>query len=148
MYSRYTGYRPFVPLENTLSRSVGVAEPEETTRILSSITETAAPTVTAPPQQQKGLLEGLLGLSGNKNKHHGGHQSGNILGNLVNGDALGSIAGLLRSGSGGISKILKNFSIEWDSGDILLALILLFLSLESDDDEILILLGLMLVMGF
>jgi hypothetical protein len=141
------GYRPFVPLENTLSRSIGVVESDEEPEPLHEIPQ-PAPVETAPPVRQKGLLEGLLGLGGNKNRQHSGQSNGSILGNLASGDTLGSIAGLLRSGGGGISKILNNFSIEWDSGDILLALILLFLSLESDDDEILILLGLMLVMGF
>jgi hypothetical protein len=95
-------------------------------------------------QKPRGLLDGLLGGGRRRDNPPGG----SLLGNLAGGDPLGGIAGLLRSGGGGISKILKNFSIEWDSGDILLALILLFLSLESDDDEILILLGLMLVIGF
>ena len=39
-------------------------------------------------------------------------------------------------------------AVDWDAGDILMVLILIFLSLESDDDEILVLLGLALVLGF
>ena len=154
MYSRYTGYRPFVPLDNMLSRSVVVEEPlvevSEPTVPLAAITSSPPQQhhQHQTPQQQKSLLDGLLGGLGGGKKHGHHSQSGGMLGNLMNGDALGGIAGLLRSGGGGISKLLKNFSIEWDSGDILLALILLFMSLESDDDEILILLGLMLVMGF
>ncbi len=58
--------------------------------------------------------------------------------------------GFLRGGGLGksFSGLLKNFRIDWDSGDILLILILLFLSMEGDDDELLIIMALALIMGF
>lgn len=48
---------------------------------------------------------------------------------------------------GGLGGLVRNLKLDWDSGDILLVLIILFLSTESDDTEIIILLGLLLVMG-
>jgi hypothetical protein len=54
--------------------------------------------------------------------------------------------GILGSLGEGIGGFLKNLKLDWDSGDILLILIILFLSTESDDTEILILLALLLIM--
>jgi hypothetical protein len=51
-------------------------------------------------------------------------------------------------GNGGLSGILKNLKLDdLDTGDILLMLILLFLFLESDDEELIITLALMLIIG-
>ncbi|MDR3207117.1 MAG: hypothetical protein LBT60_02180 [Oscillospiraceae bacterium] len=47
----------------------------------------------------------------------------------------------------GIGRFLQNFRVDWDAGDILLILIMLFLLQEGDDEEILITLGLTLFMG-
>jgi hypothetical protein len=52
--------------------------------------------------------------------------------------------GILSSLGEGIGGFLRNLKLDWDSGDILLILIILFLSVESDDTEILILLALLL----
>ncbi|MCL2030280.1 MAG: hypothetical protein FWG93_01915 [Oscillospiraceae bacterium] len=45
----------------------------------------------------------------------------------------------------GIGGLLRGLKLDWDSGDILLILIILFLSAESDDTEIVILLALLLI---
>jgi len=141
MYSRYAGYQPFIPMNNRLSPQVQVEEeipvPEQT-----AIPNADTP-LEAAGAPAAGFLEQLLGGRRGKGRRGGGGSS--LFGNL---GSLGGIADLLRSGGGGVGKFLQGLSINWDSGDILLALILLFMSLESDDDEILILLGLMLVQGF
>ena len=50
--------------------------------------------------------------------------------------------------SGGLGGILKKLKLDnWDSGDILLLLIVLFLLLEGDNLELAIALGLVLIMG-
>ncbi len=57
---------------------------------------------------------------------------------------------LLAAGEGKnrLSALLKSFKFgDWDSGDILLLLIVLFLLAEGDDLELLIALGLALMMG-
>ncbi len=59
---------------------------------------------------------------------------------------------LLEGLAGGVGDllggILKNFSLErFDTGDILLVLIILFLLVEGDDLELVITLGLMLLLG-
>lgn len=60
-------------------------------------------------------------------------------------DLLGEISGGLGDLLGGV---LKNFSLEnFDTGDILLVLIILFLFLEGDNLELVITLGLMLLLG-
>lgn len=62
------------------------------------------------------------------------------------GDLLGDVTGGLSRLLGGV---LKQFSVErFDTGDILLVLIILFLFLEGDNLEIVITLGLMLLLGF
>ena len=53
-----------------------------------------------------------------------------------------------RKKKGGLSHLLKNFHIDWDMGDILLILILLLLYIDGEDEEILLVLGLVLFMGF
>ncbi len=51
--------------------------------------------------------------------------------------------------AGGLSGILSGFKLdELDRGDILLILILLYLFWESEDEELLIILGLLLFTGF
>ncbi len=60
---------------------------------------------------------------------------------------------LLGGLTGGISQLLsgigKQFSVgQFDTGDILLVLIILFLFLEGDNLELVITLGLMLLLGF
>ncbi|MDR0325265.1 MAG: hypothetical protein LBI19_04115 [Oscillospiraceae bacterium] len=169
MYSRYSGYQPFVPMNNRLTRNEeGSAEPQrpsgpdgdgeqarfplsedtaaqnmppEPFPAAQALPAAVAAAVSAP---QKNILESLFG-GGNNRGRRGGHGGG--LGGLGNIGSLGGIADLLRSSGGGVTKLLKNFSINWDAGDILMVLILIFMSLESDDDEILVLLGLVLVMG-
>ena len=60
-------------------------------------------------------------------------------------DLLGEVTGGLGELLGGV---LKNVSLEkFDTGDILLVLIILFLFLEGDNLEIVITLGLMLLLG-
>ena len=49
--------------------------------------------------------------------------------------------------AGGLGGFLRKLSVDWDAGDILLVLIVLFMSMESDDEEILLILGLMLLLG-
>ena len=50
--------------------------------------------------------------------------------------------------AGGISALLKSLKLgDWDSGDLLLLLIILFLLAEGDDLELVIALGLALMMG-
>lgn len=61
-------------------------------------------------------------------------------------------AHLLEGITGGVGDllggILKNFSLDrFDTGDILLVLIILFLLVEGDDLELVITLGLMLLLG-
>lgn len=64
------------------------------------------------------------------------HKSSALLGEITGG--LGDLLG----------GVLKNFSLEnFDTGDILLVLIILFLFLEGDNLEIVITLGLMLLLG-
>ncbi|MCD7945100.1 MAG: hypothetical protein LUF81_00550 [Clostridiales bacterium] len=66
-------------------------------------------------------------------------------GNLFS--ALGSLLGGSRSGSG-IDGLLERLGItRLDKGDILLILILIYLFRESEDDEWLIILALVLLMG-
>ena len=61
------------------------------------------------------------------------------------GDLLGEVTGGLSQTFG---KFLKQFSAEnFDAGDILLVLIVLFLFLEGDNLELVITLGLMLLLG-
>jgi hypothetical protein len=49
---------------------------------------------------------------------------------------------------GGLTGILKNLKLDdLDTGDILLMLILLFLFLESDDEELILTLARMLIIG-
>ncbi|MCL2003494.1 MAG: hypothetical protein FWG72_05765 [Oscillospiraceae bacterium] len=159
MYSRYAGYRPFDPMSNRLSLNSGggavpppgampepppppppdpPSEPAEQT-----VAQAFPPAAAAVTPAQRNFLESLLG-GGQTRSRRGGSGGGLNLGSL---GSLGGIADILRSGGGGITKLLKSFSIDWDAGDILMALILLFMSLEGDDDELLILLGLILVMG-
>jgi hypothetical protein len=150
MYSRYTGYRPFDPMNNRLSQNYGPVPQPAHAQPGPPAPEPSFPqpaaAAAAAPLAQKGLLESLFGGGGGQSRSkRGGGQQG-LLGSLGNFD-LGGIADLLRSGGGGIGKFLSGLSVNWDAGDILLVLILLFLSLESDDDEILILLALVLVMG-
>ena len=53
-----------------------------------------------------------------------------------------------RGGGDLLEGILKNFSLDrFDTGDILLVLIILFLLVEGDDLELVITLGLMLLLG-
>lgn len=63
--------------------------------------------------------------------------------------APGSLLGGITSGLGEtLGGIFQNISLEhFDSGDILLILIILFLVLEGDNLEIVITLGLMLLLG-
>ena len=62
------------------------------------------------------------------------------------GDLLGDVTGGLSKLLGGV---LKQFSVEdFDTGDILLVLIILLLFLEGDNLEVVITLGLMLLLGF
>jgi hypothetical protein len=175
MYSRYAGYRPFDPMSNRLSQNFdsggeplppGGYEPQQIPESNDYGDQAQSlPAVEAPPApsleqvlpaaaaalapSQPNILEALFGGGGNKSRSRrgGGSQGGGLLGSLGNLGDFGGIANLLRSGGGGIAKLLQNFSIDWDAGDILMVLILLFMSLESDDDEILILLALVLVMG-
>ena len=142
MYSRYPGHRPFDPGGNRNSRGAG----RQSRKIPPDAPPIPAALPAPPPPPQAGLPEGLSGGSQNSSQSGEKRQDGNLLGSLGGLD-LSGIANILRSGGGGISKLLKEFSINWDAGDILMVLILLFLSLESDDDEILILLALILVMG-
>lgn len=61
------------------------------------------------------------------------------------GDLLGDVTGGLSKVLGGV---LKQFSVEnFDTGDILLVLIILLLFLEGDNLEVVITLGLMLLLG-
>lgn len=51
-------------------------------------------------------------------------------------------------GAGGLSALLRSLKLgDWDSGDLLLLLIILFLLAEGDDLELVIALGLALMMG-
>lgn len=66
----------------------------------------------------------------------GHHRHSDLLGEVTSG-----LSGLLGS-------VFKNFSLEnFDTGDILLVLIILFLFLEGDNLELVITLGLMLLLG-
>ena len=85
------------------------------------------PAEESPPKTKAprgGLLEGFLGA-----------RPGQGLG--------GALSGV----TNGIGGLLRNLKLDWDSGDILLILIILFLSTESDDTEIIIMLALILFMG-
>ena len=48
---------------------------------------------------------------------------------------------------GGLGKLLGDFRLDWDMGDILLILIVVLLFLDGEDDEMLLVLGLILFMG-
>jgi len=155
MYSRYPNYQHFDPMENLLSRAAPDGTPvrEETGPVLPE-----APVKTDAAPEGLGALSGLLtGVSGLGGLFGQGGKGGKGLGSLLGqgGKGLGGLGGLLGQGgkglggllNGGLSGFLKNFSLNWDSGDILLVLILLFLSTESDDEEILLLLGMILFFG-
>jgi len=160
MYSRYPNYQPFDPLQNMLSRTV----PESA----APAQETAVFAPAGPAPVPEALPAAGSNTSGNFLESLG--KLGNLgnLGGLGSLGGLGALSGLLGGGKGsqglssllgkggkgiaglldgGIGGLLKNLSLNWDSGDILLALILLFLSMESDDEEIILLLGLMLFFG-
>lgn len=175
MYSRYPNYQPFDPLQNRLSQSIE-APPATVRQDFEEIREQASHETALPAPNPDGIglpelaaagsaLSGLLGggnglgglgalsglLGGGKGSGGLGALSG-LLGGSKGSGGLGSLLGRGGKGlggllEGGIGGLLKNFSLNWDSGDILLALILLFMSMESDDEEIIILLGLMLFMG-
>ncbi|MGN0985507.1 MAG: hypothetical protein ACI4OU_03350 [Candidatus Enterenecus sp.] len=86
----------------------------------------------APPRPS-----GPSGSSGGRPPQGAHHPSGDLLGDVT----------------GGLSKVLggvmKQFSLEdFDTGDILLVLIILLLLLEGDNLEVVITLGLMLLLGF
>jgi hypothetical protein len=158
MYSRYAGYRPFDPMSNRLSANYGPHEeavpeqlepPERHEAPAADIFSGGAPLAALPAAAAPNFLQSLLGGGGRSDARRG-NQGGGLLGSLGgagNTDIFAGIADILRSGGGGITKLLSSFSIDWDAGDILMVLILLFMSLESDDDEILILLALVLVLG-
>ena len=97
LYSRYDGYRPFVPMDNRLDRH-----------------EEREPHV----EEQK-----------NTRPRRGG---------ILKRDG---------KSAGGLGGFLRRLSVDWEAGDILLVLIVLFMSMESDDEEILLILGLMLLLG-
>ena len=65
-------------------------------------------------------------------------------------DFLSGKEGLFGAGEGGgLSGVVKALHLEnFDSGDILLLLILLYLLVEGDDMDLVIALGLVLLMGF
>lgn len=97
--------------------------------------ETPSPVPSRGPPREPDVYE----RAEPESRQRGGHRQGGfggLLGNLGNLGNLGGFGGLLR-----------NFKLDWDSGDILMILIILFLSTESDDTEIMILLALMLFMG-
>lgn len=75
------------------------------------------------------------------------HPKGNNQSHPANhGDLLGEVTGGL---SQLVNGVLKQFSVsDFDTGDILLILIILFLFLEGDNLELVITLGLMLFLGF
>ncbi|MCD8144957.1 MAG: hypothetical protein LUD79_06420 [Oscillospiraceae bacterium] len=76
----------------------------------------------------------------------GGKQSGGILSDLLS--RLTGSSGEGRKNAGGLSGIFHGFKLdELDRGDILLILILLYLFWESEDEELLIILGLLLLTG-
>ena len=102
--------------------------PEETAYIPAGPQNVVPETRSVPPQPQPAPPPPRSG-------------PGKLLGDWEKG-----LAGLKKKG--GVSALLKNLKLgDFDSGDILLLLIILFLLAEGDDLELVIALGLVLIMG-
>ncbi|MCL2082332.1 MAG: hypothetical protein FWH04_03725 [Oscillospiraceae bacterium] len=152
MYSRYPDYQPFDPMQNRLAQSYGrggghVQNESLAPETAVAMTPLSAEQLPAIGKSGNGQLNGDL-LSTLRTLGGTGALGSGGLGSLLGKNGIlgkGGLQGIL--GKNGITGLLKNLSINWDSGDILLGLILLFLSMEGDDDEILLLLGLMLLLG-
>lgn len=82
---------------------------------------------------------------------NGGSASGGLLGKLLGGGlggGLGGVSNALSGLTGGLKGLLDGLGLgKLDKGDILLLFVLIYLFQDSEDDEWLIILALVLLMG-
>jgi hypothetical protein len=144
MYNRY------IPQGNTYTR---VQEPDIDDLRPPQMPAAPPPAEEAPPARVAPLPPPPAYTAARAEGQHRAHASAPATpprgGSPLSG-LLGSLPFRLGDGKGlgGISGILKGLKLDdIDTGDILLLLILLFLFLESDDEELIITLGLLLIIG-
>ncbi len=81
-------------------------------------------------------------------QHHRSSPLGDLLGRLASfGGSCGENTDSPGRNKGLGDKLRSLLPDSWDTGDVLLILILVYLFLESDDEEWLIILGLIILMG-